>query len=187
MKQLGFYFDQTRCTGCFTCSVACKDWYDIDAGEENWMRITAIEKGEFPNLFMAYLAMACNHCADPSCVKVCPGNAITKRETDGIVIVEQEKCIGKKECGSKCLKACSWDAPQFGSIENAKMRKCNLCVERLDQGKQTICVDACPMYALDVDDIENLIKKYGSTVQAEGFLYNDKIKPSIIFKPKLYK
>ncbi|MFX1457608.1 MAG: 4Fe-4S dicluster domain-containing protein, partial [Promethearchaeota archaeon] len=39
MKQMGFYFDQTRCTGCFTCSVACKDWNDIKAGPENWMRI----------------------------------------------------------------------------------------------------------------------------------------------------
>ena len=54
MKQIGFYFDQTRCTGCYTCSVACKDWYDTDAGPENWMRIIPIEKGKFPNLSLAY-------------------------------------------------------------------------------------------------------------------------------------
>ena len=187
MKQMGFYFDQTRCTGCYTCSVACKDWHDIDAGPENWMRIIPIEKGKFPDLSLAYLAIACNHCADPPCVKACPVNAITKRETDGIVIVDEKLCLGKTECGSKCLKVCPWDAPQFGSNENAKMRKCNLCIERLEKGKQTICVEACPLYALDVDSIEKLQQKYGNIHTAEGFKDNEKIRPSIIFKPKKLK
>ena len=184
MKQMGFYFDQTRCTGCYTCSVACKDWYDIEAGPENWMRIIAIEEGKFPNLSLAYLAQACNHCTDPSCIKACPANAITKRESDGIVIIDQDNCIGKAECGAKCLKACPWDAPQFSKDENAKMRKCNLCIERLEQGKQTICVEACPMYALDVDKMEELQRKYGNILSTKGFKENKKIKPSIIFKPK---
>ncbi len=184
MTQMGFYFDQTRCTGCFTCSISCKDWYDIDAGPENWMRVQAIEKGSFPNLSLSYLALACNHCADPSCEKACPVNAISKRESDGIVLVDQDRCIGKDECGAKCLKVCPWDAPQFSVKENAKMRKCILCVERLERGKQTICVEACPMYALDVDTIENLQKKYGNIHTTEGFKDNEKIRPSIIFKPK---
>ena len=47
MKQMGFYFDRTKCTGCYTCSVACKDWYNIDAGQENWMRVAAIENGKY--------------------------------------------------------------------------------------------------------------------------------------------
>ena len=46
--QLGFYFDQTRCTGCHTCNVACKDWHDIDAGPVNWMRVTTIGREGFP-------------------------------------------------------------------------------------------------------------------------------------------
>jgi anaerobic dimethyl sulfoxide reductase subunit B (iron-sulfur subunit) len=57
-------------------------------------------------------------------------------------------------------------------------------VERLEQGKQTICVEACPMYALDVDTMENLERKYGTIHTAEGFKDNEKIRPSIIFKPK---
>jgi anaerobic dimethyl sulfoxide reductase subunit B (iron-sulfur subunit) len=184
MKQMGFYFDQTRCTGCYTCSVSCKDWYDIEAGPENWMRIIPIEKGKFPNLTLAYLALACNHCADPPCIKACPVNAIVKRETDGIVIVNEDICLGKTECGSKCLKVCPWDAPQFRNDENAKMRKCNLCFDRLEKGKQTICVDSCPMYALDVGLMEELEQKYGKNVSAEGFQYKEQFKPSIIFKSK---
>ena len=185
MKQIGFYFDQTRCTGCYTCSVACKDWNNIEAGPENWMRVIDIEEGKFPDLSLAYLAIACNHCADPPCIKACPTNAITKRESDGIVIVNQETCLGKNECGAKCLKVCPWDSPQFNATNNAKMRKCDLCVERLEQGKQTICVESCPMYALDVGPVEQLHQKYGTNTNTIGFKNNNKIKPSIIFKSKL--
>jgi anaerobic dimethyl sulfoxide reductase subunit B (iron-sulfur subunit) len=81
-----------------------------------------------------------------------------------------------------CLKACSYDAPQFGLEENAKMQKCELCVERLDKGQQAICVEACPMYAIDVGTMEELHKKYGDSKDAEGFVYSDKLKPSIIMK-----
>lgn len=187
MTQIGFYFDQTRCTGCFTCSVACKDWHDIPAGPINWIRVNSIEIGKFPKLFLAYLTIACNHCADPPCVKVCPTSAIKKRENDGIVVVDSEKCIGKDECGFKCLKVCPWDAPQFSNRLNSKMEKCNLCLDRLEKGQQTICVESCPMYALDVGSMKELQEKYGTIVEAEGFLNNDKINPSIMFKPKRSK
>ncbi|MHA1105404.1 MAG: hypothetical protein ACTSPN_06740 [Promethearchaeota archaeon] len=50
MTQMGFYIDQSRCIGCFTCSIACKDWHDITAASVNWMRIIQIEEGKFPNL-----------------------------------------------------------------------------------------------------------------------------------------
>jgi len=186
MPQMGFYFDQTRCTGCFACAVACKDWHDIPAGPINWLRIKEIEKGKYPKLFLTYLVQACNHCTDPPCIKACPVNAIIKRESDGVVIVNQEECIGKNECGFKCLKVCPWDAPQFGLEENAKMQKCDLCLERLEQGQQTICVEACPMYALDVGPINELREKYGNNIYAEGFNYSEKYKPSIVFKPRFY-
>ena len=186
MKQMGFYFDQTRCIGCYTCSVACKDWNDIPVGV-NWRLIKSIEEGKFPKLSLAYLSISCHHCINPPCVKACPTEAIIKRQSDGIVIVNSEKCLGKNDCGSKCLKVCPWDIPQFRSEENAKMEKCNFCLERLEQGQQTICVEACPMYAIDAGSIDELIEKYGDITEAEGFKYSNIIKPSIIFKPKIIK
>ena len=159
MTQYGFYFDQTRCIGCHTCAVACKDWYDINAGPVNWMRVKEILKGKYPELKMAYISIACNHCADPPCVKACPTNAISKREKDGIVIVNSEKCLGYEKCGAKCF-------------------------ERLEKGKQAICVEACPMFALDVGPIDELKQKYNYSTETEGFNSNDKYKPSIIFNPK---
>jgi len=185
MTQMGIYINQDRCMGCFACAVACKDWHDIDAGPAKWIRIKEIEKGEFPNLFLAFLPLLCYHCEDPACIKACPATAIVKRESDGIVLVDQEKCIGKTECGSLCLKACPWDAPQFGPDQNAKMQKCDLCCERLEKEQQPICVEACPMYALEVDKIEIIKKKYDDGHDAEGFKYSEKIKPSVIFKPKI--
>ena len=185
MNQMGFHFNQTRCIGCYTCAVACKDWHDIPEGPINWRQIKPFEYGRFPTLFLAYLSSACYHCNNPPCIKVCPVNAITKRKNDGIVIVDSEQCIGNKECDSKCLKACPYDIPQFGSEVNAKMLKCNFCLERIEQGQQTICVEACPMYALDAGPMDELREKYGNLVEAEGFKYIEKFKPSIVFTPKL--
>ena len=97
--QLGFYFDQTRCTGCFTCAVACKDWHDTPAGPATWMRVLYREEGRFPDLFVSRIASPCYHCAQPVCAFVCPNEAITKRDEDGIVIVDREKCRGEHTCG----------------------------------------------------------------------------------------
>lgn len=185
MPQMGFYFDQTRCTGCYTCAVACKDWHDIDAGPVNLMRVTIIEEGVFPDLFLAYLAAPCFHCADPPCALACPADAIIKRDKDGIVVVDPEKCLGRDECHGPCLKACPWGAPQFGPEKNARMQKCDLCLERLEQGRQPVCVEACPMYALEVGLLSELRARHGEAVEAEGFQYLERFKPSVTLKPKL--
>lgn len=97
--QMCFYFDQTRCIGCFTCCVACKDWHDIPAGPAHWRRIIPFEEGKFPQPFLAYLSTSCYHCEDPLCAVVCPAQAITKREVDGIVVVDREKCRENSRCG----------------------------------------------------------------------------------------
>lgn len=182
--QVGFYFDQTRCIGCHACEVACKDWNDIPAGPEKWMFVHYKEEGKFPNIFVSYLVRPCYHCIDPVCIPVCPVNAITKREEDGIVLVDSEKCLGNIECNSKCLKACPYNAPQFGPEEGAKMRKCTFCVDRYEQGLKPVCVEACRTRALDVGSLEELRQKYGDVKEAIQFTYSERTKPAIIFKPK---
>ena len=126
--QMGFYFDQTRCTGCLTCIVACKDYNNVAAGPASWRRVTTIEKGKYPDLFVAFLSAACYHCLEPACVIACPADAISKRASDGIVLVDREACLGKDHC-AMCLDACPYKAPQFGAEENAKMQKCNFCID----------------------------------------------------------
>lgn len=97
--QVGFYFDQTRCTGCHACRVACKDWHDQPSGSASWMRILYQEEGPYPNIFASYLISNCYHCEEPVCSYVCPNEAIIKREEDGIVIVDKDKCREENPCG----------------------------------------------------------------------------------------
>lgn len=185
MAQMGIYFDQTRCTGCYTCVVACKDWYDTLEDTVNYMRVGCIERGTFPELFAAYLASPCYHCQAPPCIPACPEQAISKRADDGIVVVDRDRCVGVDQCPKKCLKACPWDAPQFGPEPNAKMQKCRLCLERLAAGQHPICVEACPMFALDVSPLDVLRDRYGDVRAAEGFKARKRIQPSVTFKPKV--
>lgn len=96
--QYGFYFDQTRCTGCFACVVVCRDWHDVTAGPVSWMRVKTIEAGMYPDPYYAHIAIPCYHCANPRCVAVCPTGAIVKRE-DGVVVVDRDKCRTEPGCG----------------------------------------------------------------------------------------
>lgn len=185
--QVGFYFDQTRCTGCGACQVACKDWYDIPAGPEKWMRVLYTEKGKFPNVFVSYLVAPCYQCLDPVCAAACPVKCITKRKEDGIVLVDSEACLGNIKCNEKCRTACPYDAPQFGPEPGAKMRKCDFCLERWLENKLPVCVESCPTRALDAGTLEELKAKYGDITEAEGFTYSKRTRPAIIFKPKRAK
>lgn len=182
--QLGFYFDQTRCVGCFTCCVACKDWHDIPAGPANWMRLTYLEKGEYPHPFVAYVGIPCYQCERPACVDACPAGAISKREKDGIVVVNADECLGQSLCGGLCRQACPYEAPQFEADENPKMQKCDLCLERWEEGKRPVCVAACPVRALDAGPMEELRARYGLERQCPGLAWSEKTGPSVVVRPK---
>lgn len=178
--QLGFYFDQTRCSGCCTCIVACKDKNNIEPGPASLRRVITIDKGEYPNLFAAFLSTGCYHCGKPACVDACQHGAISKRAEDGVVIVDREACLS---CGD-CLEVCPYDALQHDSCKDDRMQKCDFCSDQLAEGKKPVCVRACPMRALDAGPMEELRAKYGDAREAEGFTYSVELVPSIIFKPK---
>ncbi|MFA4835654.1 MAG: 4Fe-4S dicluster domain-containing protein [Dehalococcoidia bacterium] len=181
--QMGFFFDQTLCVNCRACVVACKDWHNVPAGPASYIRISTVEKGRYPDVSVHSMFGSCYHCAEPACVAACPVGAITKRAEDGIVVVDRETCLGKGKC-DLCRQVCPYDAPQFGAEPNARMQKCQFCLDRLAENKQPICVGACIMQALDAGPIEQLKAKYGDIIQAEGFSYSEKAVPSIVFNPK---
>ena len=97
-------------------------------------------------------------------------------------IAEAKRCLNC--AGRLCLKVCPYDVPQFGAEAGAKMQKCDFCLDRLEENRNPICVDACIMRALDAGPIEELKAKYGDIQEAIGFTYSSSTKPSIIFKPK---
>ena len=183
---MGFYFDQTRCIGCYACSVSCKDWHNVDPGPAHWRKVITLEEGKFPDVQVAFLSSACYHCASPACVTACPAEAIRKRERDGIVVVDREKCLGKDDCGA-CREACPYEAPQFGAEENAKMQKCDLCLDRIGKGEKPVCVAACRTRALAAGPMDELEAKFGGGKEAPGMTHSPRVKPSAIFKRKEWK
>lgn len=151
MPNVGWILDLTKCTGCHTCEVACKSENNtrplaspltlaspFSARQTNWRRVLEVESGRFPNARRAFYSMSCNHCDEPACLKACPVRAISKRESDGIVLIDQDTCIGCKYCAA----ACPYNAPQFNE-DSGKMEKCTFCVHRIDAGLEPACVTAC--------------------------------------------
>ena len=183
MTQYGLYIDQNRCMGCFACVVACKDWHDIPAGPAGRIRIRTIEKGVYPDLFVAFLPVACYHCTNPACLAACPAGAIAKRDADGIVTVDKDLCLGKTDCG-QCLDACEYQIPRFGQEADAKMEKCDLCLDRWAQGKKPVCVMSCPMQALEAGPLDTLKQKDDLSRDAEGFAYSVSLGPSVVHRAK---
>jgi anaerobic dimethyl sulfoxide reductase subunit B len=142
--EYGFSFANDKCIQCYGCEVACKSWRDGAFGVRK-RRVHNIWIGRFPEVKNTSASVACMHCADPACVKSCPVSALTKRPEDGIVVVNNGKCIGCR----MCLKECPFGAPQFA--QDGKMQKCDLCLNELNLDKeQPPCVETCPTKALRV-------------------------------------
>ena len=185
MTQYGFYIDSARCTGCKTCELACKDYKDLTP-DVSYRRIYEYAGGEWQpngntwqqNVFAYYLSIACNHCADPACTKVCPSGAMHKRDADGLVVVNEDICIGCKSCAM----ACPYGAPQYNA-EKHHMTKCDGCHERVSQGKKPICVESCPLRALDFGPISELRAKYGALAEVAPLPPARYTVPSIVINP----
>lgn len=148
MTQKGFYFDATKCYKCHACEVACKVWNGVEFGPR-WRRVVKVGTGKFPEIKNINVSMACMHCGNPPCVKACPVTAISKRVSDGIVLVDRSKCIG---CGF-CRWACPFSAPQLGT--DGKMQKCNFCEDR-PEGMPRACEEVCPTNAIRSGTMEEL-------------------------------
>jgi len=184
-KQLGFYVRQDRCVGCFTCQIACKDKHDLAVGQ-NFRKVKKIEGGGYTkdglgyvnNVYAFWTSLACNHCKNPKCVTGCPTGAMTKNPEDGIVYVNQSKCIG---CGY-CAMNCPYGAPQL-NVKTGKMGKCDLCRDLLAKGERPACVEACPMRVLDYGDMDELKKKYEGSADGKGLPDSVITEPSLLIHP----
>jgi anaerobic dimethyl sulfoxide reductase subunit B (iron-sulfur subunit) len=155
--QLGFYVDAERCVQCQACEVACKGANYVELGVK-WRRVIDVWVGEYPHLTNRNLSISCQHCAEPACLEVCPSGAITKRASDGIVLVDRDVCIGCRTCAEACL----YGAPQFGA--DGTMQKCILCVDRVDAGEEPACVATCPGEALHFGPVTELANRPGPRV-----------------------
>lgn len=169
-RKLGLVIDLDTCVGCHACAVACKQWNEGGAfgplpdadpyGKEplgvwfNRVHTYEIERGAGKAPMAVHFPRSCLHCETPDCVTVCPTGASYKRAEDGIVLVDEAKCIGCKLCSW----ACPYGAREYGEARGV-MQKCTLCVDRvynetLEAGdRQPACVQACPTRARHFGDL----------------------------------
>ena len=114
--RLGLVVDLDKCVGCNACAIACKQWntsgtsgsltdyrpYGPDPSGVFFNRIRHYETGTYPENKTVHFPMSCMHCEEAACVTVCPTGASYKREEDGIVLVDPEKCMGCNYCAWAC-------------------------------------------------------------------------------------
>ena len=184
MTQYGFFFDQSRCTGCQTCAVACKSSNELPPGPVKYLRIYQYEKGAFPDVRLHVHWVPCYHCEMPVCVDACPAQAIGKEPEFGAVLIDRGKCDGCR----LCYDACPYGAPVFESDDaGVRAQKCDLCVDRLKRGDRPVCVLACPLRALDFGPLSELREIYGEARELEDLPAGQATRPSIVFKARREK
>lgn len=184
-KQLGFYIDQSSCSGCKACQTACKDKNDLEYGQL-FRQVTETCGGTFTpkgsaytqDVFAYYTSISCNHCDNPLCVKNCPKGAMHKRPEDGVVVVDQEKCTGCRIC----VKVCPYGAPQYSTVKQ-KVTKCDFCLDMLAKGEEPACVAACPLHAIKFGEIQELRKEFGELACTRDMASSSVTGPNLVIKP----
>lgn len=151
MARNGILIDITLCIGCYACEEACAERWGNPVSDVHRLsatkNTTVLERGDL------YVPRLCMHCADPTCVSVCPVGAFTKTP-EGPVTYEADKCMGCRYC----MQACPFDVPkyQWDSV-NPEVRKCDMCYDRIKRGEKPACVESCPAEARIFGDLDQLV------------------------------
>lgn len=176
-KQHGFYFNADNCISCHACESACSEKNDLPP-HLAYRAVGYVEGGSYPSYTRLNISMACNHCDDPVCLKGCPTRAYTKFAEYGAVLQDPDICFG---CGY-CTWVCPYNAPQL-DMTKGHVHKCNMCVDRLEQGLKPACVSACLAGALDFGITETTPEnRQQLKTQIPGFPSPDITNPNIRFQ-----
>lgn len=155
MKKWNLIIDIEKCEDCNNCFLSCKDEHVDNAFQgysapqvkhgHRWVNIMRKERGQFPQIDVAYMPVFCMHCDNAPCIKAAKDGAVYKRD-DGIVIIDPVKAQGQKHLVDACPYGAIW-----WNEEHSLPQKCTLCAHLLDQGwKEPRCVQPCPTGALHI-------------------------------------
>ncbi|BDQ02727.1 4Fe-4S dicluster domain-containing protein [Ignavibacterium sp.] len=173
IKQKAILFDATLCAGCGECYNACKEANHLPETTDDFLKdhlsantYTVVE--EYGDV---YTRKMCMHCVDPTCVSVCPVGAMEKTEL-GPVIYDGDKCLGCRYC----MQACPHHIPRYEwNKVNPTVKKCIMCYDRVKNGQQTACAEACPTGATLFGDRDELIKIAKERLESDPDTYYQKI------------
>ncbi len=181
--QVGILIDTTKCVGCRQCQVACQTrnnlpplpekipahaTYPDQLSANAFTHVEFFQTGGTPSApVFTSVKRQCMHCAEPACAAVCPVGAIVKTP-QGPVTYDAEKCLGCRYC----MAACPFNIPKFEwASANPRIRKCDLCADRLAQGKLPACVAACPAGALTFGARKELIAEAQARIGSQPDKY----------------
>lgn len=217
MTQYGMAIDLNRCFGCQTCAAACKIVNNLPKGLSYNVVFTkgnsdfsnpgvAVAKGAisndnaggvYPDCTLLFFPKACQHCAKPACVAICPTGASTKDE-DGIISIDYETCIG---CGS-CIQACPYDVRTLLEEESeyyldlavgevdapphrmATVEKCTFCKNLIGRDDVPACMQLCPgraRYWGDLDDPQSAPNKAKEGREVMKYLESEGTDPCVFY------
>jgi Fe-S-cluster-containing dehydrogenase component len=187
MAKYGLAVDVEKCTGCYSCFLACKDEYvgndypPVSAAQpeagHTWMRVDEIEHGTGNKVKVDYVPVPCQHCAEAPCILPNNEGAVYRR-ADGIVILDPVKAKGRKDI----VGSCPYGAIFWNEASNLP-QKCNLCAHMVDAGEKTVrCAETCPTEALVFGDLDDPNSKISQMLKAKADKVED-FKPELNTKP----
>jgi Fe-S-cluster-containing dehydrogenase component len=148
MEKISLVIRRKDCMGCHACEVACKQEHALGVGPR---LVMVLEKGS------DFIPVYCHHCAKAPCKEACPVDAISRNE-QGIVLIDDDLCIGCREC----LQACPFGAMQFEDHQEIAV-KCDLCVHRLAESKSPACMSVCPTGCIHFGSTKNVAAVFEMT------------------------
>lgn len=192
--QWAMVIDLRNCNGCKSCTAACQKAHYLTP-DQTWIDVFTLEDSLGKTY---YMPRPCMQCENPPCLNVCPVHA-TFRTDQGVVLVDQDRCIGCR----MCMAACPYEARYFNWNSGVKypplpvhatpefpvpqrlgtVGKCTFCVGNLNHGLLSECASGCPMGAIYNGDLKTDVgvNAMGTTIKLSKFLYDN---DAVTFKPE---
>ncbi len=163
MTRMGYVFNCDTCLDIRSCQVACKVHHCTPAGINNTETYTSVDHSSYPDANEYFLPIICQQCDNPSCVKACKLGAIEKLDNGVVRIADADLCAACDTAA--CESACPYSGIHYDSVTR-RAYKCDLCIDRVDQGLNPRCVDGCLTSSRMVGDFDDPYSAASQTIAA---------------------
>lgn len=198
--QWAMVVDANKCNGCKVCETACRNenntpLYGDQRYDIYWIRVAQAKPHELAGADDRNVPLLCQQCEDPPCVHVCPTKASFRREEDGIVLIDEHRCIGCRYCVIACpyraraivfkdITDKMWKNREVPKMMLGVATKCTFCAHRkLEEGELPACVEECPHDALTFGNRNDPKSKVARIIAEERVTV---LRPNLEVKPNVF-